>query len=267
MAAWRLLVDESPGEGAWNMAVDRAIQVAVNAGDAGPTLRLYEWSCPTVTLGRFQDPDSVDREFCSARGIDVVRRPTGGRGVLHDDEVTYAVIAGVEHGVPRSTSASYRILCSGLSRAYRQLGIRADLTARPRGLRGSAACYLHATQADLSYEARKLSGSAQVWLGSTVLQHGSFAISRDIPREASVFRLSAEDRARLATETVTLESVLGTAPSRSAVRQAVIDGFSQDLGVEFVAGELSPAERETASRLRDELLAHPPQDPSVTGSR
>ena len=91
--AWRLLIDDGPNEGAWNMALDRAVQLAHEAGDAPPTLRLYEWRSPTVTLGRFQAADSIDREWCAANGIDVVRRPTGGKGVLHDDEVTYSIIA------------------------------------------------------------------------------------------------------------------------------------------------------------------------------
>ncbi|HET6498524.1 MAG TPA: lipoate--protein ligase family protein, partial [Coriobacteriia bacterium] len=70
------------------MAVDRALLEARAAGEARPTLRVYSWVRPTVSIGRFQDPGGIDVEFCRARGIDIVRRPTGGRGVLHDDEVT-----------------------------------------------------------------------------------------------------------------------------------------------------------------------------------
>ena len=132
------------------MALDRAVQLAHHAGDSPPTLRLYEWTRPTVTLGRFQDAGQIDGEFCSAHGIDVVRRQTGGRGVLHDDEVTYSIVAGVADGIPRGTSGSYATLCGGLAEAYARLGVDAALTARSRGSRDSAACYLHATRADLS---------------------------------------------------------------------------------------------------------------------
>ena len=221
---WRLLIDDGPAEGAWNMALDRAVQMAHAAGSVPPTLRVYEWMRPTVTLGRFQALDSVDSGYCSAHGIDLVRRPTGGRGVLHDDEVTYSVIAGIRDGIPRGTSASYDVLCGGLANAYSLLGVDAALTARSRGSRDSAACYLHATRADLSLGVRKLSGSAQVWLGDTVLQHGSFTISRDLDREAAAFRLDDAERERLEGETVTLETALGSAPARETVRAAVVAG-------------------------------------------
>ena len=264
---WRLLIDSVPAEGAWNMAVDRAIQVAREDGAAPPTLRLYEWARPTVTLGRFQDAGSVDTDYCSANGIDLLRRETGGRGVLHDDEVTYSVIAGLADGVPRGTSASYRMLCGGLAAAYGLLGVDAALTSRPRGSRDSAACYLHATQADLSLGVRKLSGSAQVWLGSTVLQHGSFTISRDIVREASVFRLAAEQRERLFRDTITLDAALGIAPTRVCICEAIAEGFSQNLGLDLVAGELSQVEIEIAARLHSELLERAARVGEVPGSR
>lgn len=249
---WRLLVDDGPAEGAWNMALDRAIQLAREAGDTPPTVRLYGWIRPTVTLGRFQDAAGVDREFCEADGTDVVRRFTGGRGVLHDDEVTYSIVAGVTDGVPRGTARSYRMLCTGLVEAYRELGLEAALTPRPRGDGSSAACYLHATPADLSLGALKLSGSAQIWFGSTVLQHGSFTITRDTRREARAFRLSPDDAARLERETATIAGVLGARPSHDAVINAVIAGVARGLGVRLEPGELSDAERAIAHGLLGE---------------
>jgi lipoate-protein ligase A len=249
------------------MALDRAVQLAREEGSALPTLRLYEWIRPTVSLGRFQDPRSIDAACCSAGGIDIVRRHTGGRGVLHDDEVTYSVVASLDDGIPRGTSASYELLCGGLAEAYRRLGVDASLTSRPRGSRDSAACYLHATRADLSLGLRKLSGSAQVWLGDTVLQHGSFTLSRDTSREASVFRLTAEESERLARETVTLDSALAAKPSRDEVRTAIAQGFAETLGVLLEPGELSGTELETATRLSDQMLLAPLEPPECGGSR
>jgi lipoate-protein ligase A len=230
-------------------------------------VRLYEWVRPTVSLGRFQNVGSIDTAFCSASGVDIVRRNTGGRGVLHDDEVTYSVVAGLDDGIPRGTSASYELLCGGLAEAYHRLGVDASLTSRPRGSRDSAACYLHATRADLSLGSRKLSGSAQVWLGDTVLQHGSFILSRDSSREASVFRLTAEESERLARETVTLDSALAAKPSRDEVRAAIAQGFAETLGVLLEPGELSGTELETATRLSDQMLLAPLEPPECGGSR
>ncbi|MDP2401547.1 MAG: hypothetical protein Q8M66_06170, partial [Actinomycetota bacterium] len=156
---WRLLVDE-PADGVWNMAVDRAIQLERATGLVPATLRLYGWSRPTVTLGRFQDVAGLDEAACMRHGVDMIRRATGGRGVLHDDEVTYSVIAALDDGVPRGVAASYRYLGAGLVATYRNLGVEADLTARPRDDSRSSACYLHATGADLSVGVAKLSGSA-----------------------------------------------------------------------------------------------------------
>jgi lipoate-protein ligase A len=261
------MIDDGPAEGAWNMALDRAVQIARQAGEVPPTLRLYEWKRPTVSLGRFQDVNSVDVPYCVAHGIELVRRHTGGRGVLHDDEVTYSVVAGVADGIPRGTSASYALLCGGLAEAYSLLGVEAALTSRPRGSRDSAACYLHATRADLSLGVRKLSGSAQVWLGDSVLQHGSFTMARDVAQEAAIFRLSLQERDRLAEETVTLGTALGAAPSRSVVRAAIADGFATSLGIAFDEYGPSAGELETAARLREEMLAVSLADSGPTGSR
>jgi len=231
------------------MAIDRAVQLARQRGDAPPTLRLYGWVRPTVTLGRFQDVSGVDRAVCAAEGVDVARRPTGGRGVLHDDELTYSVVASVADGVPRGTGASYRHLCEALAEAYRRLGVDAALTARSRGDSASASCYLSATRADLSLGARKLSGSAQVWHHDTVLQHGSFTRTRDVAREARVFRLAPEAATKLARETATLADALGDPPAREAIADAVRDAFSTVLGVDLVPGKLSDSEMRTAEEL------------------
>jgi lipoate-protein ligase A len=154
-----------------------------------------------------------------------------------------------------------------LAEAYARLGVDAELTSRPRGSRDSAACYLHATRADLSLGLRKLSGSAQVWLGDSVLQHGSFTITRDIDREAAVFGLSPQERERLAEETVTLATALGSAPSRDLVRAAVAEGFAASLGIDFEPARPSKGELATASRLHAEMLATPLVDPGSAGSR
>ena len=242
---WRLIID-GPAAGAWNMAVDRAILDAREAGEAPPTLRIYRWRCPTVSLGRFQDASDVDLELCEARGVGVCRRPTGGRGVLHDDELTYSVVAGLADGLPKGVSASYRALCGALVAAYRHLGVPAELTPRPRGTPGAGACYLHATGADVSLGVAKLSGSAQVWNHDTCLQHGSFILSRDTELESAAFRLGEEGARALARGTRTLSDALGYTPTDDLVMQAIVRGFGDALGVSFERGGLIPSEHAMA---------------------
>ncbi len=247
---WRLIVDDGPADGAWNMALDRAIQLSRDSGDSPPTLRLYRWKRPTVTLGRFQKSDTVDRDYCVSHGIDVVRRFTGGRGVLHDHELTYSLVCGTRDGVPRGVAASYRVLCEGLAEAYRILGVDACLTASSRGDRNSAACYLHATSADLSIGAQKLSGSAQVWSGDTVLQHGSFTVRRNVAVERSVFMLDDKATTLMASRTATLAELVVPTPGIERIADAVVQGLSRSMSVSFVLGE--PTRDEVA--LARELL-------------
>lgn len=259
--SWRLIVDEAPCSGAWNMALDRALQCAHAEGESEPVLRLYAWARPTLTLGRFQSVDSVDLAACRMLGVDVTRRFTGGRGVLHDDEVTYSIVAGVRDGIPRGTSASYRVLSEALVRAYRELGVDAELTARSRGDRGSAACYLHATNADLSLGARKLSGSAQVWHRDSVLQHGSFVISRDVDREVALFGLDEQARVAMAESTATLAGILGRRPPVEDVQRAVAAGLRAVLGVDLAVSGLSEGEIERARGFLPEVLVEGPVGP------
>lgn len=249
-SSWRLIVD-GPLDGALNMALDRAAQLAREEASIPPTLRLYSWKRPTVSLGRFQTRDSVDRDAARTRGVDVVRRPTGGRGVLHDDEVTYSIIASVEDGVPRGVTAAYMHLCGPLVAAYRALGIDARITENDKASAASPACYLATTRADLSLGEKKLAGSAQVWSGSTVLQHGSFTRTRDLAREREVFGLSEEEMRRLASHAVVMSDVAGTMPTPDEIIGAIVSAFERALRIRLVPGAHTAREAELAATLID----------------
>jgi len=254
---WRLVLD-GPCEGVWNMAVDRAIQRAQGAGLVPPTIRLYRWSRPTISLGKFQNANAVDWEACEEFGVDVVRRFTGGRGVLHDDELTYSIVASISDGVPRGTSASYRHLCAALVAAYRRLGVQAELTERHRGSASSPACYLHATKADLSVDGAKLAGSAQTWLGDTVLQHGSLTVSRDVEREAAVFGLDDAGREALESVTWTFAQAGVALPSESEFVSEVSDAMAGALGVSLVLASITPGELDDARTLQADVQVKRP---------
>src|SRR6202022_3122798 len=162
--AWRLLVD-APAGGAWNMAVDEVLLDGVAAGAAGPTLRFYGWRPACLSLGYFQPFDVVDLDACRALGIDIVRRPTGGRAILHDRELTYSValpasVLGSDGGV----LPSYYRLSLALQEGLRLLGVPATLA--PESAAGGSpehgpACFDRPSAHEILVEGRKLVGGAQ----------------------------------------------------------------------------------------------------------
>ena len=128
---WRLIVD-APAGGAWNMAVDEALAEAVDAGASPPVLRLYRWAPPCLSLGFAQPYDAADAAFCAAHAIDVVRRPTGGRAVLHHLELTYSVCAPLGRApFSRDLQAAYQTICRALVAGLRRLGVAAELSGAP----------------------------------------------------------------------------------------------------------------------------------------
>lgn len=265
-AVWRLIVDGRV-DGALAMALDRAAQLARERGAVPPTVRLYRFARPTVTLGRFQPPHAVDRAIARASGVEVVRRFTGGRGVLHDDEVTYTLVASVEDGVPRGVHASYRWVLCALERAYALLGIDASVGERAVSRPRTAACYLSATRADLICGGRKLSGSAQTWTGSTLMQHGSFVRSRDVALEAALFGLNDEQRRGLEEGTATIAELSGRHPSDEELIARIIEAFEDALGIRLIEGGWTAIEAELARTLlpRVRIDGHAPVSTSGTG--
>lgn len=230
------------------MAIDSALLEAAALGRSPLTLRLYRWSPPTVTLGRFQSVDTLDLDLCRERGIDVVRRPTGGRGVLHADEVTYSIVGRVEDGIPRGVEASYAFFANALVDTFTALGVSAALVAGGGERSTSGACYLARSVADLCAGALKLSGSAQVWKGDAVLQHGCFTLSRDIDLEAAVFKLDELDAGRFTAGTATLVDLVEGVDA-ALIEEVVPHAFGRLFSREFERGDLSGFEIEAAKRI------------------
>ena len=168
------MVFDPPRDGAANMAVDHALAETVEP-DAG-WLRLYRWVRPTLSLGR-NEPAADVYDFARAGrlGIDVVRRPTGGRGVLHDAELTYAVVAPV--AAAGRLRAAYAVVHAGLAAGLRALGADARLAAgMATGPPRAGACFDATAGGEVVVGGRKLTGSAQARIGRALLQHGSVLI-------------------------------------------------------------------------------------------
>lgn len=247
---WRLL-RSGPGDGLANMATDLALlDHARRTGEA--TLRLYAWERPTLSLGRHERGRGVfDVRALREAGIDLVRRPTGGRALLHDHEVTYAVAAPAAAG---SLGETYRAVNALLRTALHALGVAVDEAARPPrdGLTDQsplrpdgAPCFAEPSAGELVVDGAKLVGSAQWRDGGAWLQHGSILLEDDQPRIATLRRSTTAgpaDRSRPASPSdasphhppvapaATLRGALGRDVAAADVEAAIVAAFRTGLG-------------------------------------
>jgi lipoate-protein ligase A len=254
---WRLL-DTGQASGATNMAIDEAILRAVAKGLVPPTLRLYAWAPACLSLGQAQSFGEVDGEACTARGYTVVRRPTGGRAILHTDELTYSVTAPEdEPRVQGGIVESYRRLSEGLLEGLRLMGVPGIEAHRPPAEPAQPAnntaqgpvCFEAPSTYEVTVGGKKLVGSAQVRRESVVLQHGTLPLVGDIARICDVL-VSHPDPARVRARAATVDSVLGRAVSFDEAAQAVARGMGSVLNLELEPGDLTPQERSWADELR-----------------
>ncbi len=248
---WRLLEDGAESA-AWNMAVDEAVLTLLPRGGV-PTLRLYAWTRPTLSLGYFQPAADVDRAACAARGIDVVRRPTGGRAVLHANEVTYAVVAPLEL-FPAGVSASYRRISAALIGAVRALGLDAALERSHRRAT-SAACFEAPGFAELKVGGKKAIGSAQTRTRDACLQHGSIPLTFDAAALAAALGLPEGAARALKRQAAGLNDVSETEIAPEAVRRALSEAFATSFEAELIPAKLRPEERALAQRLAADKYA------------
>jgi lipoyl(octanoyl) transferase len=242
MAEWRLLVVPRPATGWWNMAVDEALLAAAAVGGP-PTLRLYAWDGPWLSLGHAQPFDDAGLAACREAGVEVVRRVTGGRAVLHGADLTYAVTAR-EDALPAGLDASYRVLSDALLVALRGLGVAAERVAHGPvavAAEGAFDCFAEAANDELCVGGRKLAGNAQRRAGGALLQHGSIRLAAD-PVAA----------ARIAGTGLGATSLgeLGLAPAaaRRALSEALPKALAERIGVSWTIAPLAPAERDDARR-------------------
>ena len=247
---WRF-VDSGRRSGAENMAVDEAMLKAHAAGETPPTLRVYGWRPPAVSLGRFQLVEgSVAAEACRRLGIDVVRRPTGGRAILHtEEEVTFSVVVSAAHLGTTGVMEAYRRLAGGIVGALRSLGLEARLVERA-GAAGAAAgdpaCFAVKARCDLVVGSSKLVGSAQVQREGVILQQNSLPLRMRVEQWREVF-LRPEAR----PEAVGLWEAAGREIGCEEVARALRAGFGEALGAAFEEEGLGEGELRRLGELRE----------------
>ena len=247
------------------MARDVAILEAVSEGDSPPTLRLYGWDPPCLTLGRHQGPDAVDFDFCSAEGIDVVRRPTGGRALLHHIELTYAVIAPLGKGeLPRGLQDAYHLICGALVKAMRTLGVRAELTGGEVNLQlpgpgSTVPCFEAPAGGEVVVRGRKLIGSAMRAHAGTILQHGAIVLDWDGRLQAGSMGLVDDSELRKHVTTLTAE--LGRPVFRKEIEPAVVQAFVDHLSLDLTVSGVSPLEAVREDQLLPDCILQTSSEP------
>jgi lipoyl(octanoyl) transferase len=183
-----LFIDSGACSPSYNMALDEALLNWHSKGLIPPVIRFYQWNPATLSIGYFQKAEKeIDLEAVKMHGFGFVRRPTGGRAVLHDKELTYSVIVSEEHpNMPQSVTEAYRIISQGILEGFRELGLDAYFAVpesdeekanlkNPR----SSVCFDAPSWYELVVEGRKVAGSAQTRQKGVILQHGSILLDLD----------------------------------------------------------------------------------------
>jgi len=265
-AQWRI-IKTPPAVGAWNMAVDEAILEAVGHRGVLPTLRLFAWEPPCLSLGYAQPVSDVDRRNLAKHGWDLVRRPTGGRAILHTDELTYSVVGQSDE--PRLVGGvleSYRRLAQALLEALHRLGLPAEANLEEPATVSKTApgliCFEIPSTYEITVYQRKLIGSAQARRKEGVLQHGSLPLQGDLARITQVLNFSSEDERQQASErlhgrAVTVQEFLGNPVSWETAAEAFRGAFAQVLNLELLPCELTSAELNRAAELVRDKYNHP----------
>ncbi|HEX3054098.1 MAG TPA: biotin/lipoate A/B protein ligase family protein [Aggregatilineaceae bacterium] len=256
-ATWRMLVT-GVCDGPMNMAIDQAIMEAVAADRVLPTLRFYAWEPPCLSLGYTQPLADVDQHQLAAQGWHLVRRLTGGRAILHTDELTYSVaLKANDPIVAGDIVESYRRLSRALLEALHRLGASAEADRRAESIANTKGpvCFEVPSHYEITVNHKKLIGSAQVRRFGAVLQHGSFPLWGDIARIVDVLAFEDAEKqaaacARVYQRATTLEEALGRVVSWDEAASITADCFHDIFDVELEIGNtLTPAEQARAAEL------------------
>jgi lipoyl(octanoyl) transferase len=265
-ATWRL-IKTPPAEGAWNMAVDEAILEAIGRDEVKPTLRLYAWEPACLSLGYAQPFRDVDPTSLASHGWQVVRRMTGGRAILHTDELTYSAI-GPQHE-PRlagSVIESYQRLSQALLEALALLGLPVEASSKEGDAsshrNAEPICFEVPSHYEITAAGKKLVGSAQARKKAGVLQHGTLPLHGDLTRIAQALAFPDEAQRqvaakRLLTRATTVEQVIERVITWDESASAFSEAFKTALNLNFEVTGLTPSESSRAHELVKEKYAHP----------
>lgn len=259
---WRF-IDSRAESPAMNMAIDEAILTIHSGGNTLPTLRFYTWEPATLSIGYFQQASKeVNLQQLQRYGLGFVRRPTGGRAVLHDQELTYSVIVSENYpGMPSQVTEAYRVISNGLLKGFQRLGLHAEMVslaseeekAKYASL-GSSACFDSPSWYELVVEGKKVAGSAQTRQRGVILQHGSILLDWDVDLLFDVLIFSSERlkerlKASFLDKAVAINLLGERQVSLAEAKDAFYYGFEEGLNIELVPDTLTVEEKELAEEL------------------
>lgn len=263
MKNWRL-IDYEVYDAATNMAIDEAILNAHLAGLVPPTLRFYGWSPPAVSIGYGQKFPEAAASRVREKGFDIIRRPTGGRAVLHLDELTYSFVGSAATTAEVSPDKkvlssniikAYKQICAGLINGFRNLKVPVELGEGEHAARQMHDCFTATTNADLHYQGKKIAGSAQLRRQNAVLQHGSILLCQD---QDLMPELLFGDRKKKSVESdpqqtrhANLFEITNHAFSSEVLIDAFKLGFEEAFGITFDSSTLTDGEWLAVDELKE----------------
>jgi lipoate-protein ligase A len=253
---WNLIVDETPQKGAWNMAVDDFMFRSF--GDKPATfLRFYQWEKPTVSLGYSQRVEkAVNLEFCRKKGIDIVRRMTGGKMVLHHQEVTYCICSSDLQMFSPTVVDSYRAISEALMRGLKRMKINCTLAGETPSfyVRGSLPCFSHPARNEIEVDGKKIVGSAQKRTKDRFIQHGSIPLIKD---EGLLRAVSHMGQEHSTVRMTSLSELRGEDVSFTTAVGHLAAGIAEHFQIGYRRKTFSSEERETILQIQNERYSNP----------
>ncbi len=262
---WRF-IDSGNSSPAFNMALDEALLDWHSEGKIPPVIRFYGWEPASLSIGYFQKVEKeIDLEAVKAHGLGFVRRPTGGRGVLHDHELTYSVIVSEDHPeMPKTVTEAYRVISEGILKGFHQLGLEAYFAVpktdeersalkNPR----SAVCFDAPSWYELVVEGRKVAGSAQTRQKGVILQHGAILLDLDEDKLFSLFkypneRVKERMKSAFKNKAVAINDISPRRITVEEAKEAFYKGFAEGLNIELESYQLSEEELEYVNKIAKE---------------
>ncbi|PJK17599.1 octanoyltransferase [Chryseomicrobium excrementi] len=260
-----IFINSGKQDAAYNMALDEALLEWHAEGLIPPVIRFYQWEPAALSIGYFQ---RVERDIhlpaVKEMGLGFVRRPTGGRAVLHEHELTYSVIVSEDYpDMPKTVTEAYRVISEGILQGFRNLGLQAEFSvpksesqrealSQPK----SAVCFDAPSWYELVVEGKKVAGSAQTRQKGVILQHGAILIDLDEDKYLNCFSYESEEKRqkvkeRLSQKAVSINKIVSKTIEVDQCIPAFKNGFESALNIHLTSFSLTPEQQQYVENLAD----------------